>query len=65
MVAHPDIFRAGKLMVDQYGRDAESRANGRVAELLKHGDTKGALIWRRIVAAVEELTRGRREGGAG
>jgi hypothetical protein len=34
----------------------------RVAGLLKAGDTGGALIWRRIVAAIEELRRERREG---
>jgi hypothetical protein len=58
----PDSFRAAKLLIEQYGQDAASRAIERVAELLKHGDTEGALIWRRIVAAVEELRRGRREG---
>ena len=47
--------------MEQYGQDAGSRANERVAELLKHGDTEDALIWWRILKAVEELERGRRE----
>jgi hypothetical protein len=39
-----------------------SRANERVTELLKHKDTEDALIWRRIVAAIEGLRRARKPG---
>jgi hypothetical protein len=60
LISDPEISRAAKLLVEQYGQDAGSRANERVAALLKHGDTESALIWRRIVAAIEELRRGRR-----
>ena len=62
MTSNPDIYRAAKLLIEQYGQDAASRAIERVAELLKHGDTESALIWRRIAAAVEELRPGRHEG---
>jgi hypothetical protein len=64
VIDEPDIFRAAKLLIDQYGQAADSRAIERVPQLLNHGDTEGALIWRRIVAAIEELGRGRRAGEA-
>jgi hypothetical protein len=39
-------------------------AAGQAVRLLEEGDTGGAATWRRIVAAVEELQRGRRAGEA-
>ena len=40
------------------------RPPARADLLLEDGDTEGAAIWRRILAAIEELMRGRREGEA-
>jgi len=54
--------RAAKLLMDQHGDDAALRATQRADELLKEGDVDGNAVWRRILAAVEELRRGRREG---
>jgi hypothetical protein len=62
MVADPDIFRAAKLLIDQHGEDAVSRASERAEELLTAGDAEGAVIWRRILEAIDELTRSRRDG---
>jgi hypothetical protein len=39
-------------------------AAGRADELLDDGDIDGAAVWRRILAAIEELQRGRREDEA-
>ena len=64
MVSDPDIFRAAKLLIDQHGEEALLRAAERADLLLEDGDTEGAAIWRRILAAIEELMRGRREGEA-
>lgn len=36
----------------------------RANQLLDAGDMIGATIWRRILTAIEELKRGRREGEA-
>jgi hypothetical protein len=58
----PDIFRAAKLLMDQHGEDAAIRAAQRADELLDEGDVDGAVVWRRILEAIEELQRGRREG---
>jgi hypothetical protein len=38
------------------------RAAQRADVLLDEGDVDGAVIWRRILEAIEELQRGRREG---
>ena len=62
MTSDPDIFRAAKLLIDQHGADAGLRAAERADQLLEAGDVIGAATWRRILKAVEELGRGRREG---
>jgi len=62
VTSDPDIYRAAKLLIDQHGEDAPLRAAERAEALLEAGDMIGAVTWRRILAAVEELRRGRREG---
>ena len=57
-----EIYRAAKLLVDQHGEDAPIRAAERADELLESGDFEGAAIWRSILAAIEELQRGRLDG---
>jgi len=64
MIDDPDIFRAAKLLIDQHGDDAAIRAAQRADELADEGDMDGAAVWRRILEAIDELTRGRREGEA-
>jgi len=58
----PDIFRAAKLLIDKHGDDAPIRAAQRADELLEEGDVDGVAVWRRILEAIDELQRGRREG---
>jgi hypothetical protein len=62
MIDDPDILRAAKLLIDQHGGDAPIRAAQRADELLDVGDMDGAMVWRRILAAIDELQRGLREG---
>ncbi len=62
MIDDPDIYRAAKLMIDQHGEDAAIRAAQRADELLDDGDVEGSAVWRRILEAIDELQRGRREG---
>ena len=61
MIDDPDIFRAAKLLIDQHGADAPLRAAERADELLDDGDVEGSGVWRRILEAIEELQRRRRE----
>jgi hypothetical protein len=64
MIDDPDIIRAAKLMIDQHGDEASRRATRRANDLERGGDSSSCAIWRQVVAAVEELQRGRREGEA-
>jgi hypothetical protein len=61
-VTDPDIFCAAKLLMDQHGADVPSRAAQRCDELADEGDLDGVAVWRRILEAIDELQRGRREG---
>jgi hypothetical protein len=42
----------------------EAEEPGRADLLLEEGDIDGSGVWRRILAAIEELQRGREEGEA-
>jgi hypothetical protein len=59
-----DIFRAAKLVIDRHGNDAALYAAARTAVLAGEGDEEGAAAWCQITAAIEELQRERRPGGA-
>ena len=64
MTSDPDICRAAKLIIDQCGKDVGDFAAGRADALMEEGDAEGALIWRRILEAIVELQRERREDEA-
>ena len=64
MIDDPDIFRAAMLVIAQHGEAASDFAAGRARELIDKGDIEGAKVWRSILAGVDELQRGRREGEA-
>ena len=55
--AELDIWRAAQLLVKRYGDDAAIQAGMRAEELLARGDDDGAVTWRAIIRAVEELQR--------
>jgi hypothetical protein len=44
--------------MDEHSEEAATFAAGRADKLLEDGDIHGALVWRRILAAMEELQRG-------
>ena len=62
MISDPDIFHAAMLLIEQHGDDAAIRAVQRVDTLAEEGDLDGAIVWRRILEAIGELTRTRRDG---
>ena len=57
MTSRMDIWRAAKLLIDQHGADAPIRAAQRADELLARGDVEGQAVWKRILRAIEALTR--------
>jgi hypothetical protein len=50
-----DIWRAANLMLKRCGEKAFEESSMRADELAADGDRDGALTWRRITAAVEQL----------
>ena len=60
MTSDLDVYRAAKLLIEQFGEEAAVRAADRADALLAEGDLDGALIWRAIGEAIEGLQRGRR-----
>lgn len=50
-----DIYRAAKLLVDQYGADAPVQAAMRAGVMIERGDMAGAAVWKRVMRAIAEL----------
>jgi hypothetical protein len=57
MIDDPDTWRAANLLLKRYGTDAAIQAAQRADTLLAESDSEGCAIWKRILAAVAELTR--------
>jgi hypothetical protein len=51
-----DIWRTASLLISQFGDDAEFEAARRADQMLDRGDIDGQRVWRRVLAAVGELT---------
>ena len=62
LTSDPEIFRAAKLLIDEFGKQASLRAAVQADDLLEGGDLLGSVAWRRILGAVKELSRGKRPG---
>jgi hypothetical protein len=50
-----DIWRAVNLMLKRYGDKAVEESAARADELAAQEDHNGAVVWRRITAAVGQL----------
>ncbi len=50
-----NIYRAAKLLMDQYGADAATHAAIRADAMLGAGDMERQAVWKRIVRAIKEL----------
>ena len=57
MIAGLDIWRAANTLVKWHGAHAAIVAAQRADELPSAGDIEGCSVWKRILAAVTELTR--------
>jgi hypothetical protein len=57
MIDDLDIFRAADVLIKRHGADAAIDAARRADEYLAAGDLEGCAVWKRILAAVLELTR--------
>ena len=52
MISEADIYRAAKLIIDQYGEAALLEAEKRQEKLVSQGDYDGAKAWSRIGNAI-------------
>jgi hypothetical protein len=60
-----DIYRTANVLVELHGDDAPIQAAMKADALLEAGDMDGQAVWKRILAAVEELLLEERPGGVG
>jgi len=56
LIPEIDIWRAAQLMLKRYGEKALDESAARADELALADDDDGATTWRRIMAAVEQLS---------
>ena len=60
MVADIDIWRSAKILLNNHGDDAPVGA----VEMVNRGDAEGLAVWKRIMAAIDELLDTRPSGQA-
>jgi len=60
-----DIYRTANVLVELHGNDAALQAAMKADTLLEAGDIDGQAIWKRILAAVDELLLEAPPRGAG
>ena len=63
VTADIDIYQTANELIRQHGADAPIHAAMRADELLDAGDLDGQAVWKRILAAVEELQSEERPEG--
>ena len=57
MTSEIDVYRSAKLLIDKHGEWAAIQAALEADAMLDKGDLDGAAVWRRVVAAINELQR--------
>lgn len=57
MISDIDLWRAADILIKRYGDDAPIIAAQRADEMLAIGDVEGQLVWKRVLAAVNDLQR--------
>ena len=63
MTSSIDIYRTANELIKQHGENAPIHAAMRADELLDAGDLDRQAVWKRILAAVEELMSEERPEG--
>lgn len=52
-----DIWRAANLLIQQHGPEAIKVAAMREIEMLQRQDENGAIVWQKIILAIDQLMR--------
>ncbi len=61
MISDLDIYRSANVLICQHGEEASIFAAMEADTMLESGDLDGYTVWRRIVKAVEEIQRTKRD----
>jgi len=65
VIVESDIWRRAEQMRKLYGADAAIHAAVRADKLMDQGDIEGFVMWKRVVAALNELDRVTARDGEG
>ncbi|MDP6643022.1 MAG: hypothetical protein QGF16_02980 [Rhodospirillales bacterium] len=65
MTSDIDIYRTANILIKWHGEDAPIQAAMKADAMLEAGDIEGQAVWKRILAAVDELLSEDRPEGAG
>ena len=57
VISELDIYRSASVLIREHGAGAALEAAQRADAMLDRGDMGGCAVWKRIVAAVEEIER--------
>ncbi len=57
MTSDLDIYRTANVLVKHYGEDAALEAAQRADAMLEKGSLDGQRVWKRVLAAVDEIQR--------
>ena len=57
MTSEIDVYRSAHALIQRHGEGAAIQAAMKADAMLDKGDLDGAAVWRRIVAAINELQR--------
>ncbi len=57
MISDLDIYRSAQVLIREHGEDATIKAAQRADDMLERSDMDGLAVWKRILAAVEEIAR--------
>ncbi len=55
MISDLDIYRSAKVIMKQYGKDAQIHSTKRTSAMLDKGDLGAYAVWKRILLAIKEL----------
>ncbi len=57
MIPDLDIYRFANVIIERYGKDAQTHSTKRASAMLDKGDLGAYAVWKRILRAIEELQR--------
>ena len=57
MTSDLDIYRSASVLIREHGTGAALEAAQRADAMLERGDMDGCAVWKRILAAVDEIQR--------